>query len=146
MNRALRAVIADDEPLARARLLRMLGELGSVEVVAQCTSARETLDALRRYAWPGNIRELANLIERAMILSQGRTLEVPLAELQRAPRRGVKDDGTPTLEGIERAHILRILDETNWMLSGPRGAAVKLGMKRTTLQSLMKRLGIAKPA
>jgi formate hydrogenlyase transcriptional activator len=107
----------------------------------------ETLEALRRYSWPGNVRELANLIERAMILSPGRTLEVPLADLhERRPPRAQNGDGAATLEDIERAHIVSILEESNWMLSGPRGAAAKLGMKRTTLQSLMKRLGIAKPA
>ena len=101
----------------------------------------ETLDALRRYAWPGNVRELANVIERAMILSKSRTLEVPLAELgQRRPR-----SGAATLESVERTHILRVLEETNWMLGGPRGAAARLGMKRTTLQSLMGRLGITRP-
>jgi formate hydrogenlyase transcriptional activator len=106
----------------------------------------ETLEALRRYPWPGNVRELANLVERAMILSHGRTLEVPLAELQRRPSRIASDDGAAgTLEGVERAHVQRILEETNWVLSGARGAAARLGMKRTTLQSLMKRLGVAKP-
>src|SRR2546427_5370869 len=105
----------------------------------------ETLEALRRYAWPGNVRELANLVERAMILSKGRTLEVPLAELKRHRPRGDDEDGAPTLEEVERMHILRVLGETNWMLGGPRGAAARLGMKRTTLQSLMRRLGIARP-
>ena len=105
----------------------------------------ETLDALRRYAWPGNVRELANLIERAMILSKGRTLEVPLAELKARRARGDHEDASPTLEAVERTHILRILNETNWRLGGPRGAATRLGMKRTTLQSLLKRLGITRP-
>ncbi len=104
----------------------------------------ETLAALRRYAWPGNVRELANLIERAMILSTGRTLEVPLAELKRRRLRGDDKDRASTLEEVERMHILRILGETNWMLGGARGAAARLGMKRTTLQSLMRRLGIAR--
>jgi formate hydrogenlyase transcriptional activator len=105
----------------------------------------ETLEALRHYAWPGNVRELANLIERAMILSKGRTLEVPLAELKwRRPRADHKD-GACTLEAVERMHILRVLGETNWTLGGPRGAATRLGMKRTTLQSLMRRLGITRP-
>jgi len=94
----------------------------------------ETLDALRRYAWPGNVRELANLIERAMILSKRRTLEVPLAELERRRPRTGDDDGAATLEGVERTHVLRVLQETNWVLGGPRGAATRLGMKRTTLQ------------
>jgi formate hydrogenlyase transcriptional activator len=104
----------------------------------------ETLEALRRYAWPGNVRELANLIERAMILSKGRMLEVPLAELKARRARGDYEDA-PTLEAVERMHILRILNETNWRLGGPRGAATRLGMKRTTLQSLLKRLGITRP-
>ena len=111
-----------------------------VEVIAT-----ETLDVLRRYAWPGNVRELANLIERAMILSKGRTLEVPLAELRWRRPRADRADGPPTLEAVERTHILRVLGETNWTLGGPRGAAARLGMKRTTLQSLMRRLGITRP-
>jgi len=100
---------------------------------------------LRRYAWPGNVRELANLIERAMILSKGRTLEVPLGELKRRRSRADHEDRASTLEAVERMHILRVLKETNWTLGGPRGAAARLGMKRTTLQSLMRRLGIARP-
>jgi formate hydrogenlyase transcriptional activator len=103
----------------------------------------ETLEALRRYAWPGNVRELANLIERAMILSRGRTLEVPLDDLvHRRPGAGRSGAAHPD---AERAAVLRALEEANWLLAGPRGAAARLGMKRTTLQSLMKRLGIAKP-
>ncbi len=105
----------------------------------------ETLDALRRYTWPGNVRELANLVERAMILSKGRTLEVPFAELKRRSARADQRDPARTLEDVERMHILRILDETNWTLGGPRGAAARLGMKRTTLQSMIKRLGITRP-
>ncbi len=105
----------------------------------------ETLEALRRYAWPGNVRELANLIERAMILSKGRTLEVPLGELKRRRSRADHEDRASTLEAVERRHILRVLRETNWTLGGPRGAAARLGMKRTTLQSLMRRLGITRP-
>jgi len=100
---------------------------------------------LRRYAWPGNVRELANLIERAMILSKGRTLEVPLGELKRRRSRADHEDRASTLEAVERMHILRVLRETNWTLGGPRGAAARLGMKRTTLQSLMRRLGIIRP-
>src|SRR5262245_12031635 len=105
----------------------------------------ETLEALRRYTWPGNVRELANLVERTMILSKGRTLEVPLAELKRRPARADHRDDVRTLEAVERMHILRVLDETNWTLGGPRGAATRLGMKRTTLQSMIKRLGITRP-
>jgi formate hydrogenlyase transcriptional activator len=112
----------------------------SVEVVPS-----ETLTALCRYRWPGNVRELANLIERSMILSPGRTLQVPLAELN-GPGAAKDEREASTLKGIERAHILRALDEASWTLGGPHGAAARLGMKRTTLQSWMKRLGITRPA
>ena len=110
------------------------------------TIPTETLDALRRYRWPGNVRELENLIERAVILSSGPHLTVPLAHLARRSTPAAQDESASTLEGVERAHITRVLEETNWMLGGPRGAAARLGMKRTTLQSLMKRLAIGRPA
>ena len=113
----------------------------SVEVIPS-----DTLAALCRYRWPGNVRELANLIERSMILSPGRTLQVPLPELNGPRADDAENPEISTLKGIERAHILRALDESNWTLSGPRGAAARLGMKRTTLQSWMKRLGIRRPA
>jgi formate hydrogenlyase transcriptional activator len=104
----------------------------------------ETMEALRRYPWPGNVRELANLVERAMIFSTGRTLEVPIEELKsrRPPAAKIENGGT-TLHSLERAHILRALEEANWVLGGPKGAAAQLGMKRTTLQYRMQRLGIA---
>src|SRR5436853_497203 len=82
-------------------------------------------------------KELANLIERAMILSKGRTPDVPLSELKQRRPRADQNDGATTLEAVERMHILRVLGETNWMLGGARGATARLGMKRTTLQSLM---------
>jgi len=107
----------------------------------------ETLDAMRRYSWPGNVRELANLVERAMILSRGRTLEVPIEELkprQNQPASIDENGAGETLHGVERAHILRVLEEANWVLGGPNGAAARLGMKRTTLQYRMQRLGIAR--
>ena len=103
----------------------------------------ETMDALMAYAWPGNIRELENLIERAVILSQKTDLHVPLAEL--APSAGDRTSATATLEVTEREHILKILKATKWVLGGPSGAAAQLGMKRTTLQSKMQRLGITRP-
>jgi formate hydrogenlyase transcriptional activator len=104
----------------------------------------EVLKALRRHTWPGNVRELANLVERAMILSKGRTLRIPLAELERRRNWPDHDDRAATLRAVERMHILRVLGETNWRLGGPGGAAVRLGMKRTTLQALIRRLGITK--
>jgi formate hydrogenlyase transcriptional activator len=100
----------------------------------------DAMEALVRYAWPGNIRELENLIERAVILSRGATLQIPLAELRVAP-----DAAAPvTLQEAERVHIRRVLERSNWVVGGANGAAVRLGMKRTTLQSKMKKLGITR--
>jgi formate hydrogenlyase transcriptional activator len=103
-----------------------------------------TMEALSYYRWPGNIRELENLIERAVILSRGTALEVPLAELRKSadPEMGSSE----TLEAAERGHILRVLRDTGWVLAGPRGAAARLGMKRTTLQARITKLGIKRPA
>jgi formate hydrogenlyase transcriptional activator len=102
------------------------------------------VEAMRQHSWPGKVRELANLIERAAILSPGPQLIVPLAGLTRRPSAAACESAS-TLEGFERAHILRVLEETNWVVSGERGAATRLGMKRTTLQSLMKRLAMTPP-
>jgi formate hydrogenlyase transcriptional activator len=109
------------------------------------TIPAETVAALTRYPWPGNIRELQNVIERAVILSHGPVLQISLQYLDKntAPRR---DNGKDqTLEAAERAHILAILKETRWILAGPRGAAVRLGMNRSTLQFRLKKLGIVRP-
>ena len=99
----------------------------------------ETMQGLLRYPWPGNIRELQNSIARAVILSPGPVLQVPLADL---PPRATPHD---TLEEAERKHIVAVLQETKWVLSGPHGAAVRLGMKQSTLQFRMCKLGIARP-
>jgi formate hydrogenlyase transcriptional activator len=107
------------------------------------TIPAEAMTALAKYPWPGNIRELENFIERAVILSRGLELKIPLAELK-AGTEAASDGGT-TLEAAEREHILRVLRETNWVVGGPQGAAARLGMKRTTLQSKMKKLGITRP-
>jgi transcriptional regulator with GAF, ATPase, and Fis domain len=100
----------------------------------------EAMDALKRWPWPGNIRELENLIERAVILSNGPVLRVPLAELQHA--FGPASATPTTLHHAEREHILRTLREAQGMISGPNGAAKRLGLKRTTLNSKIKKLGI----
>jgi formate hydrogenlyase transcriptional activator len=101
------------------------------------------MDTLCCYRWPGNIRELQNVIERAVILTTGRILKVPLTELKsRAATSPQKHD---TLEEAERKHIVTVLKDTGWVLSGPNGAAVRLGMKRTTLQHRMRKLGISRP-
>ena len=104
--------------------------------------SRESLDALCRWSWPGNIRELQNVIERAVILSKGPVLTVPRGEFETASPIA----STPvTLEDAEREHILRALAETNWVIGGPRGAAARLGLKRTSLVSTMRRLHIMRP-
>ncbi len=99
----------------------------------------ETMNKMMDWNWPGNIRELENLVERSVILTKGPILRVPLAELQ-PPPEDTETDGT--LEATDREHIIRVLRETRGVLSGPAGAAARLGLQRTTLQSKMKRLGI----
>jgi formate hydrogenlyase transcriptional activator len=105
----------------------------------------EAMTALTQYHWPGNVRELENLIERAVILSPGSELEVSVAELKPAASAPADNSSALTLEAAEREHILRVLRETDWVVSGPSGAAARLGMNRTTLQSRMRKLGIARP-
>ena len=109
------------------------------------TIPSEAMKALQAYHWPGNVRELENFIERAVILTQGPDLFVSLAELKRTPSH-TTNSGTTTLEHAEREHILKALHKTNWTIGGPAGAAAKLGMKRTTLQSKMQKLGISRPS
>jgi formate hydrogenlyase transcriptional activator len=122
----------------------------------------EAMEALTHYSWPGNVRELENLIERAVLLSPGKELRVPLSELKSAAlaaTTGVDSSASSTsftsaasltspistLEEAERQHILRALKQTQWRIAGPRGAANILGMKRTTLQARMRKLGIRRP-
>lgn len=107
------------------------------------TVPARTLDLLSRYAWPGNVRELENLVERSVILTQGTDLDVPIAELGAASHSPVVP--TTTLEEAEREQILRALRETKWVIGGSGGAAARLGLKRTTLQSKMQKLGISRP-
>jgi formate hydrogenlyase transcriptional activator len=106
------------------------------------TIPKETMQALAQWSWPGNVRELENLMERAVILSEGTVLQVPLSEV-RLPS-GSTSQTDATLENAEREHILRVLRETKGVLSGPDGAAHRLGLKRTTLQSKMQRLKITR--
>jgi formate hydrogenlyase transcriptional activator len=102
----------------------------------------ETMSALCRYPWPGNIRELENFVERSVILSRGSMLEAPLGEL--APLHRRKADMS-TLKDLQREHVLRALNESNWVIGGRFGAAAKLGMKHTSLQYRMQKLGISRP-
>ena len=126
----------------------------------------DVMDALVNYSWPGNIRELENLIERAVLLSIGKELRVPVSELKAASAifsaaagasesqagavstvgaTTVSPGPLATLEDADRQHILRALRQTNWRIAGPRGAATVLGMKRTTLQARIRKLGIKRP-
>jgi formate hydrogenlyase transcriptional activator len=120
------------------------------------------MEAMVNYSWPGNVRELENLIERAVLLSPGKELRVPLAEFKEnsAPSgfaAGPSDLPRPaeaftssaaspgTLDDAQRQHIVQVLKQTQWRISGPRGAAAILGIKRTTLQARMRKLGIKRP-
>jgi formate hydrogenlyase transcriptional activator len=109
------------------------------------TIPSETLQALTRYHWPGNIRELQNFIERAVILTRGTTLEAPVRELKRASPKTQTEpaaSGVVTLAEAEKDAILRALEESGGRVGGEQGAAARLGMKRTTLQAKMRKLGI----
>jgi formate hydrogenlyase transcriptional activator len=110
------------------------------------TIPAEAMNALVQYPWPGNIRELENVIERAVILSSGPALHINRDDLKAAAAQAeVPASATLTLADAERDHILGALRETSWVLGGPNGAAARLAMKRTTLQSKMKKLGISRP-
>ena len=103
----------------------------------------EAIEAMKRWSWPGNIRELENFVERSVILSQGNRLTPPLGELREEISRQ-SEDADVTLRDREREHIIEILRQTRGALSGPSGAAARLGLKRTTLQYKMQRLGISR--
>jgi formate hydrogenlyase transcriptional activator len=107
--------------------------------------SKEMLDAFTAYSWPGNVRELQNLIERAVILSENGVLANPLPQLD----GNVVGANPTTMDGTfrdsQRALILRAIHASGWILSGPRGAAARLGLKRTTLISKMRKLGISRP-
>jgi transcriptional regulator with GAF, ATPase, and Fis domain len=104
------------------------------------TIPAETLKALLKWPWPGNVRELENFIERSVILSPGPVLRAPLAELEAVGESAGPIDGN--LEAVEREHILRVLRESNGVIGGADGAAGRLGVKRTTLNSKIRKLGI----
>jgi len=106
----------------------------------------ETIEALVRYRWPGNVRELQNFIERAVILSPHTVLRAPISELE--PFSAHRGTNVPItgLEELERDHILRVLEASNWVVGGRNGAAERLGMKRTSLAYKMRKFQISRPA
>jgi formate hydrogenlyase transcriptional activator len=111
----------------------------------QLDISSETMNSLVRYSWPGNIRELQNVVERAVILSSRTTLKIPLTDLRPRLANGSGEKNVMTLEEMERRHILSVLEQTGWILSGLNGAAARLGVKRPTLQFRMRKLGISRP-
>jgi formate hydrogenlyase transcriptional activator len=106
------------------------------------TVSDDVLQALCNWNWPGNIRELENFMERSVILSYGPNLNAPIAEL--TVPGGSSPGQSQTLQNLEREYILRALRETGGVIGGPEGAAARLGLKRTTLQSRMQRMGISR--
>ena len=126
---------AEDIPLLVWAFIKELGRnMGKpIEMIS-----KKTMSMLRNYFWPGNIRELKNVIERAMILNTGSTLQID-------PIQTKTVDQDMTLEGVERSHILEVLDRTGWKVSGKNGAAEILGLKSTTLEARMKKMGIKRP-
>jgi len=110
------------------------------------TIPADTIARLTVYSWPGNIRELQNLTERAVILSRGSVLEVPLGELRKPTNDLMVNQAVAvTLEAVEREHIMKVLREAGWVIGGNAGAAARLGLNRTTLNNRMRKLGITRP-
>ena len=110
------------------------------------TIPADVMELLTGYDWPGNIRELQNLIERAVILSPGPVLDVPVMALSKRSQPLAAESAPETLEESDRKHIIAALESSNWVIAGPNGAAARLGMKRSTLQFRIRKLGIVRPA
>jgi formate hydrogenlyase transcriptional activator len=132
----------DDIPLLARYFVRRFSQRMNKTIE---TIPAEVMEALARYTWPGNIRELQNLIERAVVLSSGPVLRFPLRYLQSRPATTLEAEPVNTLAEAERGLILVALKETEWVISGPKGAAVRLGLDRSTLQFRMRKLGIVRP-
>ena len=105
----------------------------------------ETVKNLQSYDWPGNVRELENVIERAAILTSGETLRLDELPSALPHHREEKQSHSDSLMETEKNHIIKILEESNWIIDGSRGAATKLGMPASTLRDRMKKLGIKRP-
>jgi formate hydrogenlyase transcriptional activator len=133
----LRERIADIPPLVEHFVKRFAKQQGkSIDRVPD-----DVIDVLKNHDWPGNVRELQNVIERAVIMTAGRALELRETELR---RRTPEHAPARTLLDAERAHIIAVLRETNWVVGGRRGAAAQLGVPRTTLITMMQRHGISR--
>jgi DNA-binding NtrC family response regulator len=107
--------------------------------------AKASVDALMHYDWPGNVRELRNVLERAMILATGPVLTVALPASAGPSPAGRQEGAAGELQDVERQHILRVLAQAGWRIRGRHAAADVLGLKPTTLEARMKRLGIRRP-
>ena len=126
----------DIPPLVRAIVKEFQKKMGKeIESIP-----KKTMQALQSYSWPGNVRELRNMIEHAMILSNGKVLDVHLPK-----QASSETDASGNLQDMERMHLAAVLEKTGWRLAGKGGAAEVLGLKRTTLQAKMKKLGIKRP-
>ena len=105
----------------------------------------EVVTALQAYDWPGNVRDLEHTIKRAVILCSGPIIRMQDVRLEGLPAASELGGGSLTLAEVERRHICQVLEKTGWVLKGPKGAAVLLGLPSSTLQSRMKKLGIERP-
>ncbi len=131
----------DDIPILVNHFLRKFNKLNGKSISAV---PREIMQQFEQYTWPGNVRELENIIERSVIISSGKTLQLG-TRLTTRDSDLVPEQGYFTMEEMERRYIMRILEQTQWRISGERGAARVLGMKPTTLNSRIKKLGITRP-
>src|SRR6185437_6542857 len=130
----------EDIPLLARHFMRRAGERHGKHIG---TIPSDVMEAFVRYSWPGNVRELQNFIERSVILTRGSVLDPPMNELKAKPTPPKFASETATLKDLEREHILRTLRASNWVVGGPRGAAVRLGLKRTALIYRIQKLGIS---
>jgi formate hydrogenlyase transcriptional activator len=135
---ALRERVEDVPPLVWAFVRRFEKKMGKqIKNIPQ-----RTIEALQRHPWPGNVRELRNVIEHAMIVTRGKILDVVMPAVRSTEP---SDNSNLALESAERRHILAVLKKCGWRIDGAGGAAEALGLKRTTLHSKMKKLGINRP-
>jgi len=129
----------EDIPMLADHFVRLYADAMNKRITA---IPQKAMEALERHPWPGNIRELQNFIERSVILTEGTVLRPPMSELSAWAE--VESPEAVTLEDAQRDHIRKTLERTNWVLAGPRGAATRLGMKRSTLQYRIRKLGITR--